>query len=192
MSETVQSQNQDADYRKYVLDKIKEYNSNGKRTILYLCDTFYPIIDGVIKVLENYAEGMSNFYNVVLAVPKHKGLAARSDKYLIIGVNSMFFGFVNYDLAFPETDSFAKSALRKLRIDIIHAHSPFNMGKFAAKLAKQKQAPLVMTMHSQYKQDFAKFVKSKVIVNALTKNITKVFNKTTEVWTMHNMSRMAQ
>ena len=32
----------------YILNKIKEYNTNGKPTIVYFNDSFYPLIDGVI------------------------------------------------------------------------------------------------------------------------------------------------
>mgnify|MGYP000071587672 FL=1 len=46
---------QNKKYRDYIMNKIEEFNNNGKHTIVYFCDTFYPIIDGVIKVLDNYA-----------------------------------------------------------------------------------------------------------------------------------------
>ena len=46
---------QNKNYRDYIMNKIEEFNNNGKHTIVYFCDTFYPIIDGVIKVLDNYA-----------------------------------------------------------------------------------------------------------------------------------------
>lgn len=180
---------QDKRYKKYIDEKIEEYNNNGKKTIAYFCDTYYPIIDGVIKVLENYASGMSELYNVVVVVPKHKNkVIVPHKKYLVIGANSIYFKFVNYDLAFPDGDNFVKQTLKKLNIDLIHCHSPFNMGIYAMKLAKKLKIPFVMTMHSQYKQDFTRYTKNETIVKSLTKNIVKVFNKSDEVWTMHSMA----
>lgn len=177
---------QDEDYKKFINEKINEFNTNGKKTIAHFCDTYYPIVDGVIKVMENYAKRQSKKYNIVMVVPKHKNkeIVPHPD-YLVIGISGMYFKFVNYDLAFPEMDSYLKNTLKKLRIDLIHCHSPFNVGSYAAKLAKRRKIPFVMTMHSQYKVDFLKYTKNEGLANMLTKNITKVFNKATEVWTMH-------
>ena len=176
---------QDKEYKKYILEKIEEYNTNGKKTIAYFCDTFYPIIDGVIKVLDNYAKLLKDKYNIVVIAPKHKGMVSKQD-YLVIGVKSLYFKFVGYDLSFPGCDNFVKKALRLLKIDIVHAHSPFTIGKLAAKTAKKKNTPFIMTMHSQYKQDFYKHTKSKLLTKILTDNIVKVFSKSDEVWTMNN------
>jgi len=178
---------QDEEYKNYIEKTIEEYNNNGKKTIAYMCDTYYPIVDGVIKVMENYAIRQSKKYNVVLVVPKHKNKEIVPHKdYLVIGVSGMYFKFVNYDLAFPKLDCFIKKTLKKLRIDIIHNHSPFNVGSFAAKVAKKRKIPFVMTMHSQYKTDFLKYTKNKFLANILTRRICRVFNKATEVWTMHS------
>ena len=38
---------------KQILERIEEYNQNGKRTIAIFCDAYYPAVDGVIKVFEN-------------------------------------------------------------------------------------------------------------------------------------------
>lgn len=177
---------QDKEYKKYIDQKIEEFNSNGKKTIVYFCDTYYPIIDGVIKVLENYAINLSKYYNVVLVVPKHKNKTITDKKdYLVIGVASMYFKFVNYDLAFPQVDSYLKTTLKKLKIDIIHSHTPFNMGAYASKLAEKRKVPFIVTMHSQYKQDFLRHTNSEAISNMLLSSLIKVFNSSTEVWTMH-------
>lgn len=178
---------QDEEYKKFIEEKINEFNTNGKKTIAHFCDTYYPIVDGVIKVMENYAKRQSKKYNIVMVVPKHKNKeVVPHPDYLVIGISGMYFKFVNYDLAFPEMDAYLKKTLKNLRIDLIHCHSPFNVGSFAAKLAKRRKIPFVMTMHSQYKVDFMKYTKSEGLSNMLTKNITKVFNKATEVWTMHS------
>lgn len=179
---------QDKKYRGYILKKIDEFNNNGKITIAYFCDTFYPILDGVIKVLDNYATLLNGKYNIVVIVPKHKNIVVKKD-YLVIGVSSLYFKFVNYDLAFPDIDNFLAQAIKKLRIDIVHSHSPFNMGAFAAKVAKKKKVPFVMTMHSLYKMDFMKYTNSEGLTKYLLRQIIKVFNKSTETWTMHENTK---
>lgn len=176
---------EEKEYKLYIENKIKEFNENGKKTIVHFCDTYYPIIDGVIKVMENYAVRQAEKYNIILIVPKHKGKTVKSDKYLVIGVTSMYFKFVNYDLAFPKADSYLNKVIKTIKIDIIHSHSTFNMGTYASNLAKKLRIPLVMTMHSQYKPDFYKHTKSMAITNLMIKNVAKVYNTCTELWTMH-------
>lgn len=174
------------EYNKQVIEKFKEFNENGKKTICYFCDTYYPILDGVIVVMNNYARLLSKEYNVVVCVPKHKSVITTSPDYLVVGVESLYFKFVNYDLAFPEMDNIFKNLLKKLRIDIIHSHSPFNMGTYATKLAKKRKIPLVCTFHSQYKKDFYKSTQNETISKMLLNNIMKNFKAATEVWTMNN------
>lgn len=179
---------QDRKYREYILNKIDEFNNNGKLTIAYFCDTFYPIIDGVIKVLDNYARLLNDRFNIVVIVPKHKNIAIKKE-YLVIGVLSLYFKFVNYDLAFPGVDGFLDKAIKRLKIDLVHSHSPFNMGAYAAKVAKKKKVPFVMTMHSQFKQDFLKYTNNETISSYLLKQIVKVFKKSQEVWTMNERTK---
>ncbi len=180
---------QDNAYKEYIIEKIKEFNSNGKLTVVHFVDTYYPIIDGVIKVVENYAINLCNKFNVVIVVPTHKGeTVVDKTNFLVIGAKSHYYKFVNYDLAKPKSDKFLKQVLSMLKIDLIHGHSPFTMGGYASKLAKKLSVPFVMTLHSQYKQDFMRYTKSKFISNLLVKYIMRVFNKSTEVWTMHEFS----
>lgn len=174
---------QDKAHKEYILKQIEEFNNNGKKTVAYFCDTFYPIIDGVIKVLDSYATLLKDKYNVVVFAPKHKGVVAKQD-YLVVGCNSLFFRFLGYDAPLPRGDSFLNKVLKLLKIDIIHAHSPFAMGALAARTAKKRNIPFVMTLHSQYKMDFYKHTKSKLITKILTDNIVRVYNKTSEMWTM--------
>ncbi len=174
-------------YRLYCLKKFEEFNNNGKLTVAIFCDTFFPIVDGVINVLDNYAKRLNKICNVAVFVPEHKGLTVKKD-YLVYGVKSLYFKFVNYDLAFPEMDTDFKKIIKNLRIDIIHSHSPFNMGAFAVKLARRRKIPIVSHFHSQYKKDFYKNTRSEAITKMLLSNIMKVFNASTEVWTMHSES----
>lgn len=175
------------EYKKYCLSKFEEFNNNGKITVAIMCDTFFPIVDGVIMVMDNYAKRLQKMCNVVMIVPEHMGKTYKKD-YLVVGVRSIFIKFVNYDLAFPSLDNDLKQLLRKLRIDIIHLHSPFLVGSYAVSLAKKRKIPIVSTFHSQYKQDFYKNTNSKMITDMLVKGVAKIFNNSTEAWTMSEAS----
>ncbi|MCR5553881.1 MAG: glycosyltransferase [bacterium] len=175
------------EYKKECLAKIKDFNANGKKTIAIFTDAYYPIVDGVVRVLDNYAKRLTKDYNVVVCAPLHKGHVSKQ-KYLVLGAGSLYFKAVNYDLAFPTLDGDFNDLIRKLKIDIIHVHSPFSLGSFAIQLAKKRKIPVVATFHSQYKKDFYQATKSELLTSMLLSNIMKVFNKATEVWTMHQAS----
>lgn len=174
------------EYKKYLKAKFKEFNENGKLTIVFFCDTFYPIVDGVIKVMDNYMLRICKTCNVVACVPKHNGRTPVSDSYVVVGAGSIFIKGINYDFALPELDSDFQNILKYLRIDIIHSHSPFYMGGYAIKLAKKNKIPVVTTFHSQFKQDFYQATKSEGLSKILLSNIMRRFDDSTEVWTMTN------
>lgn len=180
---------QKKEYRAYCQKNFLEFNENGKPTIAIFCDTFFPIVDGVIVVMDNYAKRLAKMCNVVMFVPEHKGKTIKKDEYLVVGIKSVYFKFVGYDLAFPELDGDLNRLIKQLRIDLIHCHSPFLVGEYAAKLAKKRKIPFVTTFHSQYKKDFYKNTKSKALTKMILARVMKVFNASTETWTMHSASR---
>lgn len=171
-------------------EKIKELNSNGKKTIAFFCDVFYPSLDGVISVLHNIAVQMSKFFNVVVCVPKYKGKTVAKDEYLVLGAKSIYVPGLKYTYSpFPSQDKKFCSLISELKVDLVHFHSPFAMGKFAAKFAKARGIPAVTTFHSQYALDFKAVTKSKAITEIMLSNIVKVFNMADTVLTMYEFSK---
>ncbi len=174
------------EYKRLLFDIIDEYNNNGKKTVLLTCDAYFPVVDGVVNVLDNYARKLSQKMNVILLVPDFKG-KVRMNGYPIIGVNSGFSKRLNYQVPLPMLHVRFRRYLRRLRIDIVHCHSPFTISRLAMDLHRKRCVPLVNTFHSQYKQDFEK--QAKIFVPLLMKFIMRCFNSSSEVWTMHQASR---
>ena len=173
-------------YKQYILDKIEEFNTNGKKTLLITCDAFFPVVDGVVRVIENYATLLQDKMNVMLLTPCYKGKIGVYS-YPVIGVKSGFSKRLNNQVPLPMFDVNYRRYLKKLRIDVIHCHSPFTVGRVAMRLSKQRKIPLVCTFHSQYKRDFQQ--QAKVFTNFMMRYIMKCFNSSTETWTMHAASR---
>ena len=178
----------DKTYRKYLEDLVMEYNANGRQTVLMTCDTFFPIVDGVINVLDNYAHLVSQEMNVLVLVPAFKGTIPQRE-YPVLGVKSAYSGRLCYQVALPALDRRAGKILKKLHIDLIHCHSPFFVGRYVLRLHKKRGIPLISTFHSQYRQDFVKYVGDNFLANFLTRFILKTFNSCDEVWTMNPASR---
>lgn len=190
MAYTIMKRNS-VEYRRYVENFIEEYNNNGKKTLLFVCDNAYPIVDGVWNVLtscvkqlrENHSE-----FNVVVMCPTYKGNVYVQDA-AVLAVKSVYLDSIKYQLALPQFDVRLKRWLKKLKIDLIHCHSPFFCGLMARKLHKRRKIPMVSTFHSQFKQDFLRATQSKVLTAFALSVIMKVFCDSDETWTMHTASR---
>ena len=174
------------EYKNYLNAVINEYNSNGRKTVLITCDTFFPTVDGVVMVMDNYAKRLSRHMNVMMLVPDFKGKVCLKG-YPVIGVNSGYSEKLHNQVPLPLFDVRTRRYLKKLRIDIIHCHSPFTVSRVAMSLHRKRKIPLVNTFHSQYKQDFEK--QAKAFVPLLMRYIMRCFNCSNEVWTMHSASR---
>lgn len=177
----------DPDYKEIFLT-IDKFNTNGKKTIVYFIDSFYPLIDGVVAVLDNYATYMQKYYNVVICAPKHKNTCYKTDKYFVLYSDSIYIKKQGYDLAFPQFDPVFNKYISLLKIDLIHIQSPFNMGNYGLNLAKRRKIPSISTFHSQFKQNFYNAVKNDTIAQWLTQIVMGVYKKTTYTVTMNTFS----
>lgn len=177
-----------AKYKEKINKIIEEYNHNGKKTIAIFCDTFFPLVDGVINVMDNYAKRLQNQFNVVVCVPRLKNNYIEKE-YPVMFFKSVFFEFVNNCAGQPSTDVEFKKQFKQLHVDLIHIHSPFMVGHFALKEAKKRDIPCIATFHSQFKQDFEKIVKLETLTGMLLSYIMEVFNGAHEVWTMNEASK---
>ena len=168
---------------------IDKFNRNGKKTILYFIDSFFPVIDGVVSVLDNYAKQMQKYYNVVVCAPKHKNSCFKIDDYFVLYSDSIFIKNQGYDLAFPQFDAVFQKYISLLKIDLVHLQSPFNMGTFGLNLAKKRKVPCLITFHSQFKQNFYNAVKNDVIATWLTKALMVTYQKANVAITMNDFAR---
>ncbi len=178
----------DPDFKEIFLT-IDEFNNNGKKTVVYFIDSFFPVIDGVVAVLDNYARYMQKYYNVVICAPKHKNTCYKTDKYFVLQCDAIYVKSQGYDLAFPQLDPVFLKYISLLKIDLVHIQAPFNMGSFGLSLAKKRKIPSLSTFHSQFKQNFYNAVKSEVIAQWLTSIIMNVYRKTTYTITMNTFAR---
>ncbi len=150
-------------------------------------DTFYPMIDGVVMVVDNYAKKLSKYANVTVFCPNGKTKFDDSTfEYRVVRCKSMKFPNYCYTVGTPSSDGKFKKALKESNLDIVHIHSPFGLGKIGAKYAKKHGVPLVGTIHSQYKMDFLKATHIKWLSLILLKNIMKTYNSCDECWTVNN------
>ena len=161
---------------------------NKKITIGIFNDSFFPMADGVTMVVDNYARRLTKYANVIVFVPEYsnKKFNDKTLSYKVVRCNSLKVPFIDYSLAIPKYDKYFSKILDQYKLDIVHVHSPFTIGKAGLDYAKKHDIPCVATMHSQFKLDFLRAVKSEKMATILTNRLIKLFNECDECWAVNS------
>lgn len=153
-----------------------------KLKILETMDVYLPDVDGVINCMHNYCLNLNKLSDVTAIVPKNKKGYKDEFPYKIKRCKSMHIPILNQYYGLPKFDWQIKKYVKNSDFDIIHVHSPFGMSKFALKIAKKKNIPIVATFHSNMRPIFRDVVKSKFIAEKMVQNLGKLYNKFDEVF----------
>ena len=151
-------------------------------------DTWYPMVDGVIKVVDNYARRLLKYCDVVVFCPETRGYKKEDDAklpYKVVRCASVPLINNDYDIPTPVLDPVFRAQLLMSGIDMVHIHSPFAVGLSGVIFAKLRDLPVVATLHSQYKQDFEKPLKLKPALDIAMDGIMRVFNACDECWAVN-------
>lgn len=143
-------------------------------------DTFYPMVDGVVTVVDNLAKELSKKCKVTVFTikPADKNKVDNvKHSYEVVRAKSKSIFFLDYDLPTPGSDKEFKKALKDSDLDIVYFHSPMILAKHAIKYAKEKNIPIISHMHSQYKRDFYRATHSKLLTKFLLNKIIKTYNQ---------------
>lgn len=153
------------------------YNRDFIR-VLEVLDTYFPAWDGPTMLVSNYAKCMvkRDDTDVELMVPKypHYEDSAEFPVHRIKSVPAQ----EKYRSAVPflQRKSVKIIARKDKPFDIIHAHSPFLLGRHAIKTGKKYGIPTVITLHTRFHEDFDRLLKSKALRRFMMKFILKTFN----------------
>lgn len=149
-----------------------------------LIDTYFPIVDGVVQTVHNYAEIMNrqSYSCVITPKPLKKGFDYDSLSYDVFRTSSIKLPIAEYSIPTPKMDRKVRAFIRDKDIDIMHAHSPFFEGSFATSFAKKLNIPVVATFHSKYYDDVIHITGSKAIAKLVVKKIVRFYNKCDSVW----------
>jgi glycosyltransferase involved in cell wall biosynthesis len=128
--------------------------------ILFALDTYYPKIDGPAGVVSNIVrilneEGLAEAELVVPSYPGYKD----TENFKIHRCPSIL-GPDKYRTPIPAFSSKVKNLVKNGNFDLIHIHSPFTLGKYVSKLGNKYGIPVIDTIHTQYKSDFERKLKS--------------------------------
>ena len=139
-------------------------NKPQKTKIAIVTEAFYPHVDGVIRVIDNYARELMNYpeYDVTIVVPGPNDPAEYKKvlgdlPYKIMACKTSWFGYDGYKK--PYLDRAFKKKFKDAHFDLIHTHSAYNLYWFLLKVAKKQHIPVILTVHCQFLPDFKRYVK---------------------------------
>lgn len=158
-------------------------------TIGLFIDTFYPMIDGVVTVVDNYARILSKKCDVVVFAPETGIYDDSKLPYKVVRCKSIKLPKLDYSLPLPKIDRKFLKELEKYKLDIVHIHSPATIGRLGVEYAKKNNIPLFGTIHSQFYKDFYRATKNKLLSKKLTDNTMKVFEKCDVCYTVNEGMR---
>lgn len=146
-------------------------------------DTFLPVVDGVGRVVSNYARELGELgQDCYVITPRQKG-AEKPPGYTVIDYPSLAMpGLTHYQVGIPALSMSYRRKIDAIDLDIVHAHSPFFAGREALRAARRRSIPLVATFHSKYYDDLIQVTRSRRLAKLILKNLIDFYEDCDHVW----------
>ncbi|MEA4894457.1 MAG: glycosyltransferase [Oscillospiraceae bacterium] len=153
--------------------------------IAQFSDSFLPIVDGVGRVVYNYANNIADKGHQCYVIAPMTDTGYRGGyKFDLVDYQSIKLRNRQYKFGVPLMDTHFMARMNKIELDIIHAHSPVTAGQSAIVYSQRRGIPLVGTFHSKYKDDILDATGMSMVAQVGTKLIVDFFDKCDEVWTV--------
>lgn len=162
-----------------------------KIRILEVVDNYYPIIDGVVNVVDNYATLLNRYDDVEcdVLVPWYPNSHNGSGGYKVIRTLSMSGGKYGVRLPLPMFDLRLKKYLKENHYDIVHCHSPVTLSRTMLRYCKKNNIPIVFTVHTKYHEEINRSVGLKCLQKFALNFLLSSIKKMDYVWSVSNGSK---
>ena len=118
--------------------------------IAFFSDSYLPYTSGVVRSIETFsAEFRRLGHKVYIFAPDYPNCPKIENVFRFKSMPSL--AHKDFTLAIPISPNLERT-IQALKIDLIHVHSPFLLGRLGAKAAKKVKIPLVYTYHTLYDQ----------------------------------------
>lgn len=153
-------------------------------------DTFYPIVDGVGRVVFNYATHLPRLGHecYVIAPMMDTGYRGGFPFELVDFTGTSLPGSPQYKAGVAILDRHYHARIANVPLDVIHAHAPFSAGMEALRLTAKRDIPLIGSFHSKYYDDFYKATGNEALANLGVKFVIEFYDRCDEVWAVSKSS----
>ncbi len=143
-------------------------------------DSFRPYTSGVVRSIELFSREYNNLgHEVYIFGPDYPLLHPPKEDGVFRFVSVPWPTMPDFSLPIPFSAQLG-STIHRIGLDIIHAHSPFLLGRLGARAARRYRLPLVFTFHTLYDQyvHYFPFVEntSKQVVQSIARNFSNRCN----------------
>ncbi|MDR1673315.1 MAG: glycosyltransferase [Bacteroidales bacterium] len=154
-----------------------------KYTIGLFNESFPPIMDGVSLTVRNYAHRLNRTIgDAYMITPSYPGYSDR-EEFPVLRYASLPIPMRKpYRMGFPWLDPHLHHQLQSVPFDLLHCHSPFSAGRYALRMARLRNIPIIATFHSKYREDFLRAVHHPAIVKWMIRRIVEFYAAVDEVW----------
>ncbi len=159
-----------------------------KLNIGQMTDTFYPIVNGVVTVVDKLSTALNKTDNVFVCATRGGTKKGRTDKTFPYELNTCRGFFIPVQKDGWSCITFDRKFRKKIKekdIDVFHCHTVFRQFAFAKKVAKKKKIPVIITVHTQSHYDMKKFLKFDWMVKLSMKSLIKSYNSADQIWALN-------
>lgn len=162
--------------------------------IAQVMDSYYPNVDGPTNVVTYYAKNINEREDATceVIVPAAKKSLHYVDRqpFPVRRCRSVIASPDGYRMGMPAFDGPFRKVMKEEEYDLLHAHSPFVMARYALKEGKRRHIPVVLTFHTKFREDFDRlFHGFSPACGFMMHYIMKSFNMADSVWTVNEASK---
>src|SRR3990172_1520328 len=118
--------------------------------IAHFSNTYHPSISGVVRSVSSFRQALTELgHNVFVFTQDAKDY--QDTEPFIFRYFSLDLGLPNEFPANIPISPFMDRLIPILKLDVIHAHHPINLGQVAANKGEELKLPLVFTFHTRYR-----------------------------------------
>ena len=151
--------------------------------VAFITDSFPPMMDGVSRCVVNYAHTLEEegYGKCIVVTQNTPGERYQSYPFPVLGFPSMELPRIDYRAGYPFVPKLIND-LKKMDIDLIHAHSPFTSMVIARQIRRKLKVPIVFTQHTKWHYDIKRMVRTAALRRVVSMMVYDNIEAADDVW----------
>jgi len=144
----------------------------------FFTNSYLPIAYGSVISIESFRKNLEELgHEVYVFAPRHGGYKDENKK--VFRYPAFLFRYkIDYPVSIP-VSSTINEKIKELKLDVIHVHQPFSLGREGLRFARQLNVPIVFTYHAKYEDyvHYVPFLPEKTLGDLVKKEAVRFANK---------------